>query len=175
MSPWQREFSSTSCERERVDVPAGLYVRARRLHWLLLERLHCPMAGGAIDSPPTVTVPPLRKPTELDREHSGRQLAVAPRAMPVLRRAHLGHVPVGRARGWTRMDGRGRALWLHVHRLPRRDIRHHAPRRRHHGRKAISHSRRLHPVRTDLRACHVRRRLLPERNTTVRYAVRCTS
>src|SRR6266513_1439958 len=59
----------------------------------LRQRLYLPSAARAIDSFPCVVLPRLQETAALVRQHSGRQLYLASRAMPLVPQADLSTLP----------------------------------------------------------------------------------
>src|SRR5512146_958595 len=170
----QRVFFYTSFVGDAfgfLGVRTTLRVHHRSLRRLLLERVHRALAARAVRAAPALALPTVRESTFVVRERADRELARTARPLSLLRRANLGDVPDQRARRAPRLDARRTVLRPYVHGVPRRGVRHGVARGRDDRREALSHSRRVHALWPGLRPRHGGDRVLPRRNSGVRYAV----
>src|SRR5215211_1583806 len=102
MSPSPLASFSTSFARDRL-ARAASRLCGRRVRWFVSERLHNALAARPVGHFTALALSALRAAHHRARQHSDRELAVAPRQVSWLRASDLAPLPDDRARDGARL------------------------------------------------------------------------
>ena len=136
----------------------GADFRPGRRDRLVPERVHLPLADGALGRRAALAVPAVPAPHHMVREHPAGELGRARRALPRMQTPDLGPVSGGRTADRARLAGRIHDDRVATHGAARRGVRYDHGRRRDHRPAVLSDPGRIHGVRSDLGRCHLGRR-----------------